>query len=69
MCSQTWNANHNHKYMFTLIRGHPDFAMTKNILDVVIHYHIGQPTLLSMVYGHNMQQVDIPRLAQLNHLI
>jgi hypothetical protein len=52
-----------------LIHGHPDFAMAKNILVAVIHYHIGQPTLRSMVYGHNMQQPDILHPAQLKRLI
>jgi len=61
--------NHSHKYMFTHIRGHPDFATTKNIQVVVIHCHIGQPTLLSMDYGHNMQRADILRPAQPKPLI
>jgi hypothetical protein len=55
--------------MFTRIRGHPDFAMIKNTPVVLSHCHIGQQTLLSMVYGHNMRRAGILRLAQLKHLI
>jgi hypothetical protein len=55
--------------MFMRIHGHPDFVMIKNILVVVIRYPIGQPTLLSMVYGLNMQQADILRPAQMKLLI
>jgi hypothetical protein len=62
-------ANHNHKYMFMRIHGRPDFAMARNIPVVARRCHIGQPTLLSMVYGHNMQRVGILRPAQLKHLI
>jgi len=62
-------ANHSRKYMFTRIRGRQDFAMIKNILVAAIHCHIGQPTLLSMDYGHNMQRADILRRVQLKPLI
>jgi hypothetical protein len=55
--------------MFMLIRGRQDFAMARNILVVARRCHIGQPTLRSMVYGHNMQRPDILRPAQLKHLI
>jgi hypothetical protein len=55
--------------MFMLILGRLDFAMTKNIPVALIHYHIGEPTLLSMVYGHNMQQAGILRPAQPKPLI
>jgi hypothetical protein len=52
-----------------LIHGHPDFAMAKNTPVAAIHYHIGQQTLLSMVYGHNMQRAGILRPAQPKPLI
>jgi hypothetical protein len=55
--------------MFTRIHGRPDFAMTKNILVVVRRCHIGRQTLLSMVYGLNMQRLDILRLALMKPLI
>jgi hypothetical protein len=55
--------------MFMRIHGHPDFVMPKNILVVARRCHIGQPTLLSMVYGLNMQRADILRPVQPKHLI
>jgi hypothetical protein len=50
--------------MFMLIRGRQDFVITKNTLVAAIRCHIGQQTLLSMVYGPNMQRLDILRLAR-----
>jgi hypothetical protein len=55
--------------MFMRIHGRPDFAMARNILVVARHCHIGRQTLLSMVYGLNMQRVDILHPVQLKHLI
>jgi hypothetical protein len=52
-----------------LIHGRLDFAMTNNILVVVRRCHIGLPTLLFMVYGLNIQRLDILRPAQPKHLI
>jgi len=55
--------------MFMRIRGRLDFAMVKHTLDAPTRFHIGQATSLYMVYGHNMQRVDILRRVQPSRLI
>jgi len=64
-----WMCIANRKYMFMRIRGRLDFAMVKHTLDAPTRFHIGQATSLYMVYGHNMQRVDILRRVQPSRLI